>query len=89
MLKYDIEINFELPNDVEKQVNQYLRTLIDKFVKDNNITSLYKIIFTDNWDKDLTDFKKKYSLPIEYTDTKYGSASAKTLKVKIKKIINV
>lgn len=83
MLKYDIEINFELSNDVEKKVNQHLRILIDNFIKDNNITSLYKIVFTDDWDKELGDFQKKYSLPIEYTDTKYGSASAKTLKVKI------
>lgn len=83
MLKYDIEINYELSNDVEKMVNQYLRILIDNFIKDNNITSLHKIVFTDDWDKELVDFQKKYNLPIEYTDTKYGSASAKTLKVKI------
>ena len=87
MLKYDIEVNLELPNDVEKQVILYLRTLIDEFVKDNNITSLYKIVFTDNWDKELIDFQKKNSLPIEYTNTKYGSATAKTLKVKIGKKI--
>ena len=56
MLKYEIEINFELSDDVEKQVNQYLRTLIDNFIKDNNITDLstYGIAFDTNVDSDIS-----------------------------------
>ena len=43
---------------------QYSTIPLGIIIKDNNITSLHKIVFTDNWDKELIDFQKKYSLPI-------------------------
>lgn len=82
---YTIEINInEFDEDLKNKVNVYLRSLIDKYIKDNNIKTLYKIIFTDDWDTELTNFQKQNNLPIEYTDSQYGSASAKTLKIKVK-----
>lgn len=88
MIKYTIQFNInELNDDLKNQVDSYLRKLIDRFIKDNNIKTLHKIIFTDDWDKELTDFQKENNLPVEYTDSQYGAASAKTLKIKVEKNI--
>ena len=82
MENYLIQINLtDIKGDFLLQVDSFLRVIIDKFVKENKIETFYKIIFTDNWNVELTEFQKQNNLPIGYTDLEYGAALGKTLEI--------
>ena len=85
MKKYIIEINNKELSTPENE--KLLRELIDKFIIENKIITLKKIVFTDNWNEELTEYQKEHNIPVEYTDSQYGSASGKTLKIKDKDIV--
>lgn len=84
MSDYTVEVNIkDLEDEIKKNIDIIIHNLLKRFIEENKIETLYKIIFTDNWDEEITDFQKNNNLPVEYTDSQYGSASAKTLHIKI------
>lgn len=84
MSEYSVEVNIkELDNEVINNIDVLIHKLLLRFIEENKIKTLYKIIFTDDWDDEITSFQKNNDLPIEYTDSEYGSACAKTMRVKI------
>lgn len=84
MSDYTVEVNIkDLEDEIKKNIDIIIHNLLKRFIEENKIETLYKIIFTDNWDEEITDFQKNNNLLVEYTDSQYGSASAKTLHIKI------
>ena len=93
MSDYTVEVNIkDLGDEIKKNIDIIIHNLLKRFIEENKIETLYKIIFTDNWDEEITDFQKNNNLSVRQLRERIKSNEYERLPLKnrtIRKVYNI